>query len=61
MLGPCAYLRGFILSMECDTDCDYVDITDSGAMMANYGKRYGLRIWTAKPTDEQREAAEWDG
>lgn len=35
------------------------DISTSDYTAKYYGKKYGVRFWTAKPTDEEREAAAW--
>lgn len=28
-------------------------------MRSHYGKRHGLRVWDDKPTEAQRQEAEW--
>lgn len=54
---PCAWLLGNVL--EKDTETDYVGHSTPEQVARQYGKKYGLRIWTDKPTDEQREATPW--
>ena len=50
-LIPCAYCYGHI-------------VDNTGAVWKSdgdmYGKKYGYRVWTVKPTDEQREAVKWN-
>lgn len=38
------------------------DITDRKYLIQQYNKPYGMRLWVnGTPTEEQREAAPWDG
>ena len=36
------------------------DGTPSEFVEKQYLKKYGMRIWTEKPTEEQRKAVEWE-
>ena len=53
VLIECGWCRGCYVSEDGDfSNEDYI--------AWQYNKRYGLRIWTGRPTDEQREAVKWD-
>ena len=35
------------------------DVTSREYTEARYNRRYGVRLWTRKPTDAEREAEAW--
>lgn len=52
-LIECGWCKGNYITDDGDFSiADYIQ--------THYNKKYGIRIWTAKPTDEQREAVRWD-
>lgn len=52
-LTECGWCKGNYITDDGDFSiADYIQ--------THYNKKYGIRIWTAKPTDEQREAVRWD-
>ena len=54
---PCAWLLGNVL--EKDMETDYVGCSTPEQVARIYGRAYGLRVWSDRPDDEQREAAPW--
>ena len=55
-LVECVWINGHIMNAD-GSDAD----ADSDWWRENYGKRYGVRIWTGdkKPRDKQREETPW--
>lgn len=52
-LAPCAWCCGNLI-MDDGSSATRSMLQDL------YGKKYGLRLWTDRPTEEQREATLWD-
>ena len=52
----CVWLFG---NLMVDDGCH--STTDAENLKRMYNKRYGQRIWTNCPTEEQRKAAKWRG
>ena len=51
-IQPCGFCRGYFV----------LDYGSNGTILEDdYNARYGFRIWTAEPTDEEREAEPWNG
>ena len=51
-LEECVWIYGLIIDTDgCRIDKDYT--------RSHYGKRHGLRVWDSKPTEAQRQEAEW--
>ena len=48
----CAWCNGYLVTGDGST-------TGRDVVAEQYGKKYGMRMWTDRPTDEQREAAKW--
>lgn len=53
VLIECAWCRGSYVTEDGD-------ISNPVYIRGQYNRRYGLRVWSARPTDEQRKAVEWD-
>ena len=53
----CCWLYGAMI--ERAEGYDYVDFSDRALVEQQYGQRYGLRIWTARPSDALRESTPW--
>ena len=56
-LKPCVYLMGDVLVF--DEQYKYCDRTEPDWTAKRYDEKYGFRIWTGKPTEQQREETEW--
>lgn len=55
-VNECAWLRGAIILYE--PEAHYTDVCYQDAVERGYNRRYGMRVWTAKPSDQEREAVE---
>ena len=55
-LFECAYIKGNVINIDELGGADY---SDAEHMVPVYGKPYGMRVWTAKPTPEEQEATPW--
>ncbi len=51
-LNPCAWVCGNTIYGDGST-------SDGDCVASWYGRQYGIRYWTGRPTDGQREAVPW--
>ena len=54
-LFECAWCYGGVVMMESGM----LDHSEPEHVKKFYGKKYGTRIWTGRPTEEEREATPW--
>ena len=55
-LFECAYIKGNVINIDELGGADY---SDAEHMVPVYGKPYGMRVWSAKPTPEEQEGTPW--
>ncbi len=53
MVRECGWCYGNLIFKDGDT-------VDANYVVSHYLKPYGIRIWSAKPTDEQRKTYRWE-
>lgn len=56
-ISECAYCRGDALAYS--EEYGYCDHYDRESTLRNYGKKYGMRIWTEKPDKGTQEGTKW--